>query len=166
MEAVRRLWERLVLRFGDRRRLLGLAFIVAVALIWVGASFFVQGLEAQGAHPAVLTFVANSLFAIYVPVYFANLRWRRRRAAAAAAAHAQERRALVPAGQLRSDSDQGAEGGVLEAAPELSRPGSPAPEDSGNGKSAAAAAAAAAPPMPLHQLFRAALVVSGWRRGR
>ncbi|PSC71079.1 putative vacuolar membrane [Micractinium conductrix] len=160
MEAVRRLWERLVLRFGDRRRLLGLAFIVAVALIWVGASFFVQGLEAQGAHPAVLTFVANSLFAIYVPVYFANLRWRRRRAAAAAAAHAQERRALVPAGQLRSDSDQGAEGGVLEAAPELSRPGSPAPEDSGNGKSAAAAAAAAAPPMPLHQLFRAALVVA------
>ncbi len=131
----------------------------------------VQGIEERGAHPVVLTFVANSLFAIYVPVYYLNLRWRRRRqqhaaAAALAAAHQQQRgqehegSALVPAAALRSDegdtlpsplpadgfeygASEGGGGGLL------------APEDSQNGKGGAEP-----PAMPLRQLFRAALVVS------
>lgn len=135
-------WAR-VLPLGDRKKLVGLGFILAVAVIWVVASFVVQGIEEHGAHPAVLTLVANSLFAVYVPIYFLNLRWRRRRQAAAAEAHQQESRALVSAAAPRSDEEGD---------------GVPTPlvqEDSHNGK-----AAAAAPPMPLKQLFRAALVVS------
>lgn len=170
------LWERMMPCLGDRRKVLGLAFILAVALIWVAASFFVQGIEERGAHPAVLTFVANSLFAIYVPVYYLNLRLRRRRQAAAAAKEAQERRALVPMALPRSD-DRGWEGEEAAAAGLAGSPrsaaGSPgqrptspvspaspagaglAAEDSHNGKPASSL-----PPMPLRQLFRAALVVS------
>ena len=137
-------WARAV-PLGDRRRLLGLGFIAAVAVIWVAASFVVQGIEEHGAHPAVLTLIANSLFAIYLPVYWLNLRWRRRRAAAAAAArgaHQHETATLVPAAAPRSD-DAG------DTAPALA-----AAEDSYNGK-----AAGEAPPMALRQLFRAALIV-------
>ena len=47
----------------DPHRLLGLAFIFTVALIWVAASFVVQGIEDAGVDAAVLTFIANSLFA-------------------------------------------------------------------------------------------------------
>ncbi|KAL4458711.1 hypothetical protein ABPG75_013576 [Micractinium tetrahymenae] len=173
-------WAR-ALALGDRRRLLGLAFILAVALIWVAASFFVQGIEEQGAHPAVLTFVANSLFAVYVPIYYLNLRLRRRHAAAAAAArHAQERAALVPAGHPRSDDDSvGGPAGLASSSPlaegeeeeeggsrshggrlglQLGTPTSPpVAEDSANGK---AHVHGGPPPMPLRQLFRAALVVA------
>ena len=151
MEAQAPLWARL-LPLGDRKRVLGLVFILTVALIWVAASFFVQGIEAQGAHPAVLTLVANSLFAVYVPVYFLNLRLRRRRQASGAMQQQLETSALVPARQPRSDEGEG--DAVPAPLPRL------AAEDSHNGK------AAAAPPMPLKQLFRAALVVSagGQRR--
>lgn len=140
-------WSR-ALALGDRRRLLGLSFIVAVAVIWVAASFVVQGIEELGAHPAVLTFIANSLFALYVPIYYLNMRWQRRRQQAAAAAHAQESAALVPTHELRSDEGDSA---PLAQAPEGGRGGQ--------------GSAAAAPPMPLKQLFRAALVVRPEERG-
>ncbi|KAI7841405.1 hypothetical protein COHA_005022 [Chlorella ohadii] len=95
MDGTQPFWAR-VIPLHEPRKLLGLVFVVAVAIIWVAASFVVQGIEERGAHPVVLTFVANSLFAIYVPVYYLNLRWRRRRqqhaaAAALAAAHQQQR---------------------------------------------------------------------------
>lgn len=146
-------WAR-ALPLGEPKKLLGLGFIVAVAVIWVGASFVVQGIEEHGAHPAVLTFVANSLFAVYVPVYFANLRWRRRRAAharnsAGATRHVQETGALVAPGPRSDEGDS-----LALAAP---RGGGLTPEDSGKGASPPAS-------MPLRQLFHAALVVSE-RRG-
>lgn len=125
----------------------------------------VQGIEERGAHPVVLTFVANSLFAVYVPVYFLNLRWRRRRqqhaaAAALASAHQQQHEgsALVPAAALRSDEGDtlpsplpadGFDFGASEGGGALLL------EDSQNGKGGAEP-----PAMPLRQLFRAALVVS------
>ena len=145
MEAQAPLWSRLLPK-GDPKRALGLVFIVTVALIWVVASFVVQGIQAQGAHPAVLTLVANSLFAVYVPVYFLNLRLKRRRQASRAAQEL-ETSALVQAGQPRSD--EGDDGSVLPLPPPPA-----AAEDSHNGKTPAP------PPMPLKQLFRAALVVS------
>eukprot|EP00887_Chlorella_sp_A99_P006449 scaffold3.g6449.t1 len=67
--------EALALR--DRRRLLGLSFILAVAVIWVLASFIVQDIERTGVSPAVLTFIANSLFSLYLPIYYLNLRVQR-----------------------------------------------------------------------------------------
>lgn len=48
----------------------GLFFITSVAAIWVAASFIVQDIEEAGVHPAVLTYTANSLFAIYLPIYY------------------------------------------------------------------------------------------------
>ena len=140
-------WAR-ALPLGEPKKLLGLGFIVAVAVIWVGASFVVQGIEEHGAHPAVLTFVANSLFAVYVPVYFANLRWRRRRAAharnsAGATRHVQETGALVAPGPRSDEGDS-----LALAAP---RGGGLTPEDSGKGASPPAS-------IPLRQLFHAALV--------
>ena len=80
-------------------RALGLLFIIAVAFIWVYlhfaphkmhdacsprptarsplsarfvqvlASFLVQDLEAQGLNPFLLTYIANSLFIVYLPAY-------------------------------------------------------------------------------------------------
>lgn len=96
-------------------------------------------------HPAVLSLVSNSLFVVYLPIYWLNLRWRRRRAADAHAVHAAESAALVPAAQPRSDKGGALAGGGL------------GPEDSSNGKAGAVPGAV----MPLRQLFHAALIVSG-----
>lgn len=95
--------ERLHLQ--DPKRLLGLGFILAVAVIWVLASFIVQDIEHTGVNPAVLTLIANSLFAIYLPVHYANLRIQSARRAAMAAAAAAEYAALFPAGTLQSEED-------------------------------------------------------------
>jgi hypothetical protein len=62
-----------------RDRAAGLGAIAAVAAIWAGASFVVQDIEAAGVPPLALTYVSNSLFTLYLPVY-AGLRvagWRR-----------------------------------------------------------------------------------------
>jgi solute carrier family 35, member F5 len=62
-----------------RDRLLGFSFILTVATIWVVASFAVQGIESSGVHPAVLTFFANSLFALYLPIYWVSLKIQKHR---------------------------------------------------------------------------------------
>ena len=54
---------------GARDRALGITFILLVAIIWVLASFLVQEVEAEGLSPFVLTYIANSLFIIYIPIY-------------------------------------------------------------------------------------------------
>ena len=61
-----------------RRRLAGLACVAAVATVWAGASFVVAGVEAAGLPPLALTYIANSLFVLYLPAYFL-VRARRRR---------------------------------------------------------------------------------------
>lgn len=53
-----------------RRRLAGLACVGAVATVWAGASFVVAGVEAAGLPPLALTYIANSLFVLYLPAYF------------------------------------------------------------------------------------------------
>ena len=55
----------------DRRKYaLGLLLIVTVAVIWVAASFVVQEVEAQGLHPFLLSYIANSLFIVYLPLHW------------------------------------------------------------------------------------------------
>ena len=51
-----------------RQQALGICFILTVAVIWVAASFLVQNLEQQGINPVVLTYIANSLFIVLIPV--------------------------------------------------------------------------------------------------
>ena len=55
----------------QREQALGFCFILTVAVIWVAASFLVQNLEQQGINPFLLTYIANSLFIVLIPVSIA-----------------------------------------------------------------------------------------------
>lgn len=89
--------------FGTRRRVLGLGFIVAVATIWVIASFAVQGIESAGVHPAVLTYIANSLFALYLPVHWIDRKVGKTLRHTASNSTSFESHALYSPGALRDD---------------------------------------------------------------
>lgn len=56
----------------QRSQVLGVCFVLTVAVIWVAASFLVQILEQQGLNPFLLTYIANSLFVVLVPVSIAS----------------------------------------------------------------------------------------------
>ncbi len=62
------LWRRLGLN--GKERLLGISFVVLVSFIWVIASFLVQDIEEIGVHPVVVTYISNSLFALYFPIFW------------------------------------------------------------------------------------------------
>eukprot|EP00252_Welwitschia_mirabilis_P003134 TRINITY_DN1321_c0_g1_i1.p1 TRINITY_DN1321_c0_g1~~TRINITY_DN1321_c0_g1_i1.p1 ORF type:complete len:330 (-),score=36.31 TRINITY_DN1321_c0_g1_i1:579-1568(-) len=47
---------------------LGIIFIIAVALIWIAASFVVQSVVDAGVSPFLITYMCNSLFVIYIPI--------------------------------------------------------------------------------------------------
>ncbi|KAJ9169742.1 hypothetical protein P3X46_017899 [Hevea brasiliensis] len=50
------------------RWVLGLIYIVAVATIWIAASFVVQSVVDAGVSPFLVTYICNSLFVIYIPL--------------------------------------------------------------------------------------------------
>lgn len=50
------------------RWMLGMLLVVAVALIWIVASFVVQSVVGAGVSPFLLTYICNSLFVIYLPI--------------------------------------------------------------------------------------------------
>ena len=58
----------------QREQALGICFVFTVAVIWVAASFLVQNLEQQGINPFLLTYIANSLFVVLIPVSIASSR--------------------------------------------------------------------------------------------
>ncbi|KAK1316218.1 hypothetical protein QJS10_CPA05g01998 [Acorus calamus] len=47
---------------------LGLTYILAVAVIWIGASYIVQTVVDEGISPFIITYICNSLFVIYIPI--------------------------------------------------------------------------------------------------
>ncbi|OAY63534.1 thiamine-repressible mitochondrial transport protein THI74 [Ananas comosus] len=47
---------------------LGLLYIVAVAAIWIAASYIVQSVVDSGVSPFLITYICNSLFIIYIPI--------------------------------------------------------------------------------------------------
>ncbi|XP_031278344.1 thiamine-repressible mitochondrial transport protein THI74 isoform X2 [Pistacia vera] len=47
---------------------LGLIYIVAVATIWIAASFVVQSVVDDGVSPFLITYICNSLFVVYIPI--------------------------------------------------------------------------------------------------
>ncbi|XP_010547058.1 PREDICTED: thiamine-repressible mitochondrial transport protein THI74 [Tarenaya hassleriana] len=51
------------------RWVLGLIYIFAVATIWIAASFVVQSVVDEGVSPFLVTFICNSLFMIYLPIF-------------------------------------------------------------------------------------------------
>lgn len=71
--------------FNDQKKLQGLGFVLLVSFIWVTASFVVQDIQTRGVNAAVLTFVSNSLFIVYLPVYWLNLRQKQRKSEQTAA---------------------------------------------------------------------------------
>ncbi|KAL8150643.1 hypothetical protein V2J09_020451 [Rumex salicifolius] len=50
------------------RWVLGLIYIVAVAAIWIAASFVVQSVVDAGVSPFLITYICNSLFMVYIPI--------------------------------------------------------------------------------------------------
>ena len=70
-----RLWR--ILGLNGKERLLGISFVVLVSFIWVIASFLVQNIEETGVHPVVVTYVSNSLFALYFPIFWVGQSLRR-----------------------------------------------------------------------------------------
>mmetsp|Transcript_2965 Transcript_2965/g.10510 ORF Transcript_2965/g.10510 Transcript_2965/m.10510 type:complete len:363 (-) Transcript_2965:620-1708(-) len=60
----------------DARARFGMALVLAVATLWVAASFFVQSIEEKGIPPLLLTYVANSLFVLYLPTHALIRGWR------------------------------------------------------------------------------------------
>lgn len=50
------------------RWVIGLIYIVAVAMIWITASFVVQSVVDAGVSPFLITYICNSLFIVYIPV--------------------------------------------------------------------------------------------------
>ncbi|KAI3449884.1 hypothetical protein Pfo_006549 [Paulownia fortunei] len=50
------------------RWVLGLIYIVAVATIWIAASFVVQSVVDEGVSPFLVTYICNSLFVVYIPL--------------------------------------------------------------------------------------------------
>lgn len=52
----------------NQKHVQGLVFIVAAAIIWVLASFVVQRVEDKGLSPFLLSYIANSLFIVYLPL--------------------------------------------------------------------------------------------------
>lgn len=50
------------------RWILGLIYIVAVATIWIAASFVVQSVVDSGVSPFLITYICNSLFVVYIPL--------------------------------------------------------------------------------------------------
>ncbi|KAJ7950415.1 thiamine-repressible mitochondrial transport protein THI74 [Quillaja saponaria] len=46
----------------------GLIYIVAVASIWIAASFVVQSVVDAGVSPFIITYICNSLFVVYIPI--------------------------------------------------------------------------------------------------
>nr|GEU93419.1 thiamine-repressible mitochondrial transport protein THI74 isoform X1 [Tanacetum cinerariifolium] len=50
------------------RWVLGLTYILAVATIWIAASFVVQSVVDGGVSPFLITYICNSLFVIYLPL--------------------------------------------------------------------------------------------------
>lgn len=47
---------------------LGMVYVIAVAVIWIVASFVVQSVVGSGVSPFLITYICNSLFVIYIPI--------------------------------------------------------------------------------------------------
>ncbi|XP_020256487.1 thiamine-repressible mitochondrial transport protein THI74-like [Asparagus officinalis] len=47
---------------------LGLIYIIAVASIWIAASYLVQSVVDAGVSPFLLSYICNSLFLVYIPI--------------------------------------------------------------------------------------------------
>ncbi|KAF3337052.1 vacuolar membrane protein [Carex littledalei] len=50
------------------RWILGLIYLVAVAGIWIAASYIVQSVVDSGVSPFLITYICNSLFVVYIPI--------------------------------------------------------------------------------------------------
>lgn len=47
---------------------LGVSYIIAVATIWIAASYIVQSVVDAGISPFLITYICNSLFVVYLPI--------------------------------------------------------------------------------------------------
>ncbi|KAG0588587.1 hypothetical protein KC19_2G254500 [Ceratodon purpureus] len=50
------------------RWMVGMVYVIAVAIIWIIASFVVQSVVGAGVSPFLITYLCNSLFIVYLPI--------------------------------------------------------------------------------------------------
>ncbi|KAH7284137.1 hypothetical protein KP509_34G040600 [Ceratopteris richardii] len=50
------------------RWILGMLYVIAVAVIWILASFLVQSVVSEGVSPFLIAYVCNTLFIVYIPI--------------------------------------------------------------------------------------------------
>ncbi|KAI5070291.1 hypothetical protein GOP47_0014634 [Adiantum capillus-veneris] len=48
--------------------ILGMLYVIAVAVIWIVASFVVQSVVSAGVSPFLIAYICNSLFIVYIPI--------------------------------------------------------------------------------------------------
>lgn len=61
-------WDPKGISRDTRNWALGLLYIVAVATIWIAASYLVQSVVDAGVSPFLLSYICNSLFLVYIPI--------------------------------------------------------------------------------------------------
>ena len=54
----------------ESKQFKGIACTVVAAIIWVLASFIVQKVEDEGLSPIILSYIANSLFVVFLPLEY------------------------------------------------------------------------------------------------
>ncbi|PKA48688.1 hypothetical protein AXF42_Ash018505 [Apostasia shenzhenica] len=62
------LWVVKGIRNDSWRWALGIGYIIAVAAIWIAASYIVQSVVDAGISPFLLSYICNSLFVVYIPI--------------------------------------------------------------------------------------------------
>ncbi|CAK7349351.1 unnamed protein product [Dovyalis caffra] len=97
------------------RWILGLVYIVAVATIWIAASFVVQSVVDNGVSPFLITYICNSLFVIYIPMveiaryledsYGSLLLWRNKKSSPLEKLGESEQAILLGDGNLVAKAD-------------------------------------------------------------
>ncbi|KAF2540450.1 hypothetical protein F2Q68_00033089 [Brassica cretica] len=98
------------------RWVLGLTYILAVATIWIASSFVVQSVVDAGVSPFLITFICNSLFVVYLPLfeisryledaYGSILFWRSKRSHLLELAESSEKEALLGQDVVHSDASE------------------------------------------------------------
>ncbi|CAN6981810.1 hypothetical protein Bca4012_003792 [Brassica carinata] len=108
------------------RWVIGLTYILAVAMIWIAASFVVQSVVDAGVSPFLITFICNSLFVVYLPLfeigryledaYGSILFWRSKRSHLLELVESEKDVLLGQGGVVSSDLSEGS--GVVVASEE------------------------------------------------
>lgn len=112
------------------RWMLGMVYVIAVAIIWIIASFVVQSVVGAGVSPFLIAYLCNSLFIVYLPIveggnvfwqWLERRRWKQQHESESVekeTAHLLEDPGVVGIVEVNPESGVAKEQGVFEVASE------------------------------------------------